>query len=416
MNQVITSEQTTYCTKIGGRHITNSGKIDSMKKYMVFFLLLFPFFSQSQTKNWFDKFIDVNYRNIDTNNVESKAMLKVWTSYLKSRIWNWGSKNDTVSSKFWNDDEQKQFTHPCNIFEIYPGLFFFHTSILNIEPVEDNYFRILNCTTDSDSSRNITRAIYYILIKKTEGHYKLFNFFYLEKEKLNTTTIGTIKYYYPEYYNFSRKKANSFINFKDSLSLLFNQPVQDKSVYVVDSNTTSLMSRFGFIFQTFLTNQKTGKFLKENDMIISSIDENHRHELVHYFTTFNNPDRIGFFDEGLATYFGGSMGHDLRWHINKFYTYFITKMHSDTSKIMSLLDLDRETNPQYTLGAIIMKYAIDTYGFQKVLKLLSYTQKKDTTEEVIEKELGIPKDKLSSFLLDCMIKYPDLRPYNVRDR
>jgi len=388
-----------------------------MKKCMTFLLLLFSCFCQSQTKtNGFDIYIDVNYRNIDTNNVESKAILKVWTSYLKSRILNWGSKNDTISSKFWNDDEQKLFTHPCNIFELYPGLFLFHTSILNIEPVENNYFRILNCNTAVDSSGNAEiYAIYYMLIKKIKSEFKLFNYFYLEKEKLNTTTIGTVKYYYPKNYEFSRLKAKRFINFKDSLAILFNQPAQSKLEYVVATNTTYLMSLFGFIIQKYLANSKNGKCVKENNMIISSIDENHRHELVHYFTTNNYPDKIGFFDEGLATYFGGSMGHDLRWHINKFHTYFIFNMNSDTSKIMSLMEIDRETNPKYTLGAIIMKYAIDNYGFQKALKLLSYSAKQYKPEDVIEKELGIPKAKLNSFLLDCMIKYPDFRPYKMEE-
>jgi hypothetical protein len=111
-----------------------------------------------------------------------------------------------------------------------------------------------------------------------------------------------------------------------------------------------------------------------------------------------------FFDEGLATYIGGSMGQDLNYHLKKLYNHFY-RMNTDTTNIMKLPRIDQETDPAYILGGVIIKYTAETFGIQKALNLLIYSYKQNTPEEVIEKELGIPKDKLNSFLLEYIKKY-----------
>jgi len=348
----------------------------------------------------------VNYSNVDTTDVEVNSMVKVWTSYLKSRIYGWILKNDTLGFNAWNTEEKQLYPRPDFVFSIFPALFFYRTTVLNIEPVEYNYYRILNCNSVVDSTGNVQiKAIYYVLAKKIEGECKLFNYFCYEKEKLKTTDIGKVLYYYPGYYPFSQEKARKFVEFQDSLSVLFNQPIIHKLIYIIDTNTVSLMNRIGFIYQPMLPGSKDGRYIADDYLLLSASDENHRHELVHYFTCLTNPDHILLFDEGLATCLGGNKGHDLKWHANNLYQYFIHELHSDTSKIMSLDSMSKITDPVYVKGAIIMKYTIDKYGFQKALILLSYPKSKYAPEDVIEKELGIPRLQLNSFILEYMKKY-----------
>jgi len=379
-----------------------------MKKYFTLLLLLFPPILHSQVKpDIFDKLIVVNYSHIDTTNVEIKAMVKVWTSYLKSRLYGWVEKNDTLGARFWNNEEKQLTASPDHMCSLYPWLYYFPTSILNVEPFEDHYFRILNCNTETDSTGNIDiKAIYYVLVKKIQNEYKLFNYFCYEKEKLDTTNVGMVQYYYPHYYRFSGIKARKFIEFQDSLSKLFDLPLRDKLTYIVDTNNVSLISHFGCVYlKTYYTN-KTGQYWKESHKLLSSFDENDHHELVHYFICTRYPDNMQFFSEGFATYLGGSQGYDLKWHVNKLCTYILSK-NSDTTRIMSHPRLDQETDPFYITGGIIIKYAVDNYGFQKALKLLTYSDKQYTPEAVIEKELGIPESKLNSFLLDYINKHKE---------
>jgi len=334
-------------------------------------------------------------------------MVKVWTSYLKSRIYGWLKKNDTIGAGFWNDEEKKLTTFPDQMCFLYPWLYYFPTSVLNIEPYGEGYSRILNCTAIADSTGSVdVKAIYYILIKKTNNDYKLFNYFFEQKDKLASSIVGKIRFYYPKSYRFSERKAGKLVQFRDSLSRLFDLPVRNQLVYLVDTNNSSLIGHFGCTYlKTFYTN-RTGQYWKENNMLLSSFDENDHHELVHYFISARYTDCIPFFDEGIATYLGGNLGHDLSWHIKYLNKYF-TRVDADTANIMNHPIIGMETQPFYITGAIIMKYANDNYGFQKVLKLLSYSEKQFTPEEVIEKELGIPRLQLNSFFLNYITKYKE---------
>lgn len=145
------------------------------------------------------------------------------------------------------------------------------------------------------------------------------------------------------------------------------------------------------------TGKHDGRFIYKDNIILSSVNENHRHELVHYFTKIKNPDVIGFFDEGLATYFGGNLSNPFQWHLNYLNEYIKDKPDLDLSDENKFGYIDAKTNPQYVLGAIIMKYTIAKYGFQKVLALLQYSRKQNSYSDVIEKELGIKKSELNTF-------------------
>ena len=381
-----------------------------MKEICMILFLLSALFVQSQTKtDYFDKFIVVSYSQVDTANAEVNAMIHVWTSYLKSRLYGMATKNDTLGSRYWNDEEKQRSSPPDHISAFFPGLFYFQTTILSVEPIDDHYYRILNCSSAADSTGRVDiKAVYYVLVKRINNRYKLYNYFHHEKEKLMTTLVGTVRYYYPGYFPFSMKEAGKLAEFRDSLSVLFHEPGGHELIYVIDTNAALLVNRLGFIYQPMLSGSKDGRYMETNGMLLSSFGENHRHEVVHSFTSHKHSEEMLMFNEGLATLLGGSRGHDMKWHANNLYNYFVTKMNSDTSKIMSLSSLYKQTPPEYIKGAIIMKYAIDIYGFEKALKLLTYSERQSTPEEVIEKELGISKDKLNPFMLKYMKKYAGL--------
>ena len=92
------------------------------------------------------------------------------------------------------------------------------------------------------------------------------------------------------------------------------------------------------------------------------------------------------------------MGHSLNWHLEYINEYIKDNPALDITDASKFGYLNAKTNPQYAFGAIIIKYAIDKLGFQKVLDLLQYSDKKISYKEVIEKELGINKSELNTFL------------------
>jgi len=284
------------------------------------------------------------------------------------------------------------------ILETDPWLNIIQTNILEIKPVENGFYRIMNVKAEVDSAGEFkTSAIYYVLAKKTGGNFRLFSYLYLEKEKMNRKLIGNTCYYFPGNYNFSEKNARKFLSFQDSLSSLFSLPESRSLIYIIDKDNPAMLSHLGYFYYSIGTALKGGKLINNEDLILSSLNENHRHELVHYFTGKKNPEVIGFFDEGLATYFGGNLGNVLQWHINYLNNYLKNKPDLDISDENKFSYINAGENPQYVLGAIVIKYTIDRFGFQKVLDLLKYSKKNHTYKDVVEKELGIKNTELNAF-------------------
>ena len=378
-----------------------------MRKVALIVLILFPWFLNGQTKtNYYDKFIKFNYWNIDTSNQDIRAIADLWKKYLMNRLYGYSQKNDTAGLEFWNEEEKKLYHDPDLILETDPWLNIIQTNILEIKPIENDFYKIMNVKADVDSTGKYkTIAIYYILAKKTSGNFKLFSYFYLEKKKMNQKMIGNICYYYPDEYNFSEKNALKFLNFQDSLSILFSCPVSKTLNYILDKDNSAMLSHLGYFYYSIGTAIKGGKIIKNEDMILSSQNENHRHELVHFFTRGKNPDVISFFDEGLATYFGGNLGNDLQWHVNFLNDYLKDKPGLDVTDENKFSYINATTTPNYVLGAIIVKYTIDNFGFQKVLELLQYSTKKFNYKDVVEKELGIKKTELNSFFRNYLTEH-----------
>jgi hypothetical protein len=334
----------------------------------------------------------------------------LWKNYLIRRVYGFADKIDTAGFIYWNDEEKQLYNDPDLILSADPYLSISQTNILSIKPIGQGFFKIMNVKgfVDDSSSRFKTQVIFYVLAKKVNDKFKLFNYFYLDKERLKVTNVKNVCYYYPSDYKFDNKNALNFTNFEDSLSNLFNCPIPKTLIYLVEKNPTYLMNHLGFIYDGGTgTGKHGGKFIFKDNMILSSINENHRHELVHYFTKIKNPDVIGFFDEGLATYFGGNLGNTFQWHLNYLNEYIKDKPDLILTDENKFGYIDAKTNPQYVLGAIIIKYTIDKFGFPKVLALLRYSKKQNTFSDVIEKELGIKKSELNNFFRNFISEYAD---------
>jgi hypothetical protein len=378
-----------------------------MRKVTLLVLILIPWFVTGQTKtNYYDKFVKFNYWNIDTSNQDIHAVAGLWKKYLINRLYGYSQKNDTTGLEYWNEEERKLYHDPDMILERDPWLNIIQTNILEIRPVENGFYRILNVKAEVDSAGEFkTNTIYYVLAKNTGGKFRLFSYLYLEKKKMNRKVIGNICYYYPQNYPFSKINARKFLIFQDSLSVLFSCPEPKSLIYIVDKDNPAMLSHLGYVYYSIGTALQGGTLMKNEDMILSSRDENHRHELVHYFTRAINPDVIGFFDEGLATWFGGNLGHDLQWHLNFLNDYLKNRPDIDVSDENKFSYINAGTNPQYVLGSIIIKYTIDKFGFHKVIELLKYSKKKFNYKDVVEQEIGLKKTDLNSFFRNYLMEH-----------
>ncbi len=222
-----------------------------MKNFSFILLVLSPWLVFSQSKlTYFDKHIGFNYWSIDTSNNDIRSITQLWNNYLIRRVYGFTDKIDTAGYCYWNEEEKQQYNDPDLILSNDPYLCLSQTNILNITAIGQGFFQIMNVKgfVDDSTERFKTQAIFYVLAKKVNDKFKLFNYFYLDKEKLLQTKIGNVFYYYPADYKFDKQNALNFVNFEDSLSNLFNSLIAKDLIYLVEKNPTSLMNHLGFIY------------------------------------------------------------------------------------------------------------------------------------------------------------------------
>jgi hypothetical protein len=98
--------------------------------------------------------------------------------------------------------------------------------------------------------------------------------------------------------------------------------------------------------------------------------------------------------EGLAVFYGGSMGHHLKWHLAKLDDYLYKHPAIDLNEPQSFLYMDNYTNPFGTIQGLLCSLAYKSGGLDKLKRLLSY----EDLYQAVASEFGIKKYELGKFL------------------
>ncbi len=129
------------------------------------------------------------------------------------------------------------------------------------------------------------------------------------------------------------------------------------------------------------------------------------HELVHLYTYHLFPlTKSPIFDEGLATYLGGSAGQNLNWHLKELKKYIITDK-IDLGDFDGLVFTEGITNIDYAIGGLICKLTYERKGFAGLKILFEAGETNGNAYQAIEKVLGVKKQDLNAFLRKELQKY-----------
>ncbi len=129
------------------------------------------------------------------------------------------------------------------------------------------------------------------------------------------------------------------------------------------------------------------------------------HELVHLYTYhLYSLAKSPIFDEGLATYLGGSQSQSLKWHLKKLKTY-IKGNKIDLGDFDGLMFTEGITNIDYAIGGLICKLTYERKGLAGLKTLFEAGETNENAYQAIEKVLGVKKQDLNSFLRKELQKY-----------
>lgn len=347
--------------------------------------------------------ISFNSEFKNSNHIEIIQIREFWKSYIKDISASNSATRQNVFTKYWNKEELNLgFTDIVN--DELPVYSLGELTILSIDNLNNGYYNIKNKVVGNSNNDPVTvYAIFNICAKKDSSGYKLYNYFNLNKPSLLHSRIGEIDYYYPMNFAFNSSKATETANFYSKISSIYSGNIRRNLTYIIANNFNEANNLIGFDQSIVTSSSPYAGYSIKNQGIILSCRIDHFHEIVHsvFFSRF--PNTPALFNEGIATYYGGTGGFTLPSLISQFKEYIKNNPQTNLSNLNNLDQVkENRTNNFYILGAILVDYAIKNGGPQKIINIFNHSSDKqlssDDPWQAIENELGIKKDQFDTFI------------------
>src|SRR6185437_14019354 len=91
--------------------------------------------------------------------------------------------------------------------------------------------------------------------------------------------------------------------------------------------------------------------------------------------------------EGLAVFYGGSMGNELAWHIKRLNQYLAKHEEVDLDKMDDFYYMDNYTNPRSAIAGLLSMDAYKKNGIAGLKNIMAYT----SLDDIFLKEYNVGK-------------------------
>ncbi len=215
------------------------------------------------------------------------------------------------------------------------------------------------------------------------------------------TTMRNVEFHFPRSHRFDQAKADSLIqNIKALESEHGLAPIRLR--YYLSQSKEELDRLRGLEFSIMSGNRdKPSGISNDQDNIVycAGLGENYFHEVVHIYC--NRLNTAFPLKEGLAIYYGGSMGHDLQWHLHRLRVYLDAHPNEDLNNFSRFGYFDNYSNPQSALQGLLVLMVLDKHGKEGLRRLIRY----NSLEEIFSHELQVEKSEWNKVLREYMKKF-----------
>lgn len=273
--------------------------------------------------------------------------------------------------------------------------FGYKPTIFYIKPSKD-FIHIKTQFSSVDSLKNISTVgitNHYVKFDQ-EGKPFFVSPVEVNAKKWKTIKVRNITYWYPEYHNFNRKRADSLIRQTINLEKIWELKPIDITYYFANT-FEEIQNLRGFDFSIGLGNRdKPSGISNDVDRIIycAGIGENYFHEVVHIYLNKYFPKSPLL--EGLVVFYGRSLGQDLVWHLKRLNTYLIEHPEIDLNRLEDFWRMDNYTDPSAAIGGMLCDMAFKKGGLNGLKKLMSH----HTMDEVFKEEFDLKGNELNTWL------------------
>lgn len=199
------------------------------------------------------------------------------------------------------------------------------------------------------------------------------------------TQIRNVVFHYPAYHVFDKEKAKSLIA---NIKMLENdwqlQPIEINYFFADTEEEIKQLAGFDYTLDMGNAPKPSGISNEiNNTAFCTGLGEDYFHEIVHIYLNRVFPKSP--LREGLAHFYGGSMGKPLSYHKNKLIKYLVAHPEIQVNSIDDLPKIDDYTNEYSTAQAILCADAFAKGGFKGLQQIMQY----ESIEAILKQEYGI---------------------------
>ena len=345
------------------------------------------------------------YNQDEPDGKEIVALLKHYFNYSDTILPHFSDWTDSSIINYQMPDltiRSKLFYYDKNFIErkrVVPNLIF-------IEKKKHYWIAKVAFSDFKDSVNKGLICIYNYGVRKENGRFKLFNI--LDLIPLTKKTVDGCTFYYEQDSKELDIGIANTIAFNEKMAKVFNGKIYFKYIDVQDSK--KLANMIGYDFEQYMNipTNVSGETDPLNKIIYASSNNTYYypHEIVHMYIGNNfYLSCHTWFDEGLATYLGGSLGFTLEEHLKKMNVYLKEHPEVNLNNALDYIRIDDYTNYQYTIGGLFCKIMYNKEGYPGVFKLLNTGKTDADFYKTIEKYFAVKRENLNVFLRKEIGKY-----------
>jgi hypothetical protein len=351
----------------------------------------------------------VNYNVIHKNDADSKKILNKWESFLNRN--HLADFQDTENLSYWITTDlfpvPNRFLAYLGDLKEYAALS--QVTVIALYPVAQDTYALKTMITYNNKIHKKVQLdnIITVYAIKINQEFKFMSAPQWYATQWNTKKTGKIQYFFEKSYSFNETNGLKMDSFNNVIAKKFGlMPLHLK--YFVAKNVVEIYNIGGYDFTPEqFTYHIYGGFMEPVQKVIFSgnATEYYPHEVVHQYVhefTYKNGYRCHqWFDEGIATFFGGSRGYPLEWHLGKLKTYLVQHPQEhldDISQLFTIPNGEYITDYAYVIGGLICKKIYEMEGMNGLFELLKAGSSDADFYKIIEKKFNVKKENFGAFV------------------
>lgn len=346
----------------------------------------------------------INKSVANTDGENEKAIINLWQDYLESREY------QRPDGRYWSYESTPspdQFLFRLQTFLSRPSDIKVQNNIIGIFPVAHDHYCLKTMLSSVNDTTGQVHLGYIITVyaKEIDGEFKLVNSPTYHRFIWEKRQVGNITYYIDPKHTFDDMQASKMNEFSQRIARAYElEPLAFD--YFVSNHSRDIADLMGFEFMDtkYKPDQSGGMAeTRSNTIYAGNNSEYYPHEVVHLYNHAKYPRQYHtWIDEGIATFYGGSGGYSLDWHLQKLQLFLSEEPDYELNDLDNLYaDIpngEHMTDFRYVIGGLLARLIYEKYGMQGLFDALQVGVTDDDYFQLLNDKLIVDRADFGDFV------------------